>query len=77
MFYPTYLYNISRCFMLTVIFFHEVLIFLHSCLDSTHTNCSTAMCMVFNFLYKNIVDPIVFIIHMLRLSNTFCRCFFL
>jgi hypothetical protein len=32
---------------------------------------------VFNFLYKEIVDPIIFVIHVLRLSNTLCRRFFL
>jgi hypothetical protein len=45
MFHPTYLYNISRCFMLSVIFFlifNEVLISLHSCLDLTHINCPAA-----------------------------------
>jgi hypothetical protein len=42
--------------------FNEVLISLHSCLDSTYTNCATAMRGVFKFLYKETADPIIFII---------------
>jgi hypothetical protein len=79
-FHPIYLYNISRSFMLSVIFFslisNEVLIFLHSCLDSTHTNCLVATHRVFNFLYKETANHIIFIIHVMRLSNTLCRRFF-
>jgi hypothetical protein len=55
--------------------FNEVLISLHSCLDSIHINCPAATRGVFNFLYKETVDPIIFVIHVLRLSNTLCRCF--
>jgi hypothetical protein len=47
-----------------------------SCLDSTYTNFFTATRGVFNFLYKEIIDPIIFGIHVLRLSNTLCRFFF-
>jgi hypothetical protein len=81
MFHPNYLCNISHCFMLSVIFFflisNEVLISLHSCLDSTHTNCHAAMRVVFNFLNKEIACPIIFVNQMLRLSNTLCRYFFI
>jgi hypothetical protein len=52
-FYPSYLCNISVFHVISNIFslfFNEVLISLHSYLDSTHTNCSTATCGVFNFL---------------------------
>jgi hypothetical protein len=31
---------------------------------------------VFNFLYKEIVEPIIFVIHVLRLSNNLCERFF-
>jgi hypothetical protein len=79
-FYPIYLYNIYRCFMLKVIFFslifNEVLISLHTYLDSTHTNCLTTTHKVFNFLYKDTVDSIIFVIHVLRLSNSLYRHFF-
>jgi hypothetical protein len=71
-FHPSYLFNFSGCFMLSVIFFkknfNEVLISLHNCLDSIHTNCPVATCGIFNFLYKDIADSIIFIIHVLRLS---------
>jgi hypothetical protein len=65
--------------MLSVIFLisNTVLISLHSCLDSTHTNCPTATHGAFNFLYKEIIDPIIYVIHVLRLSNTLYRRFFL
>jgi hypothetical protein len=53
-----------------------VLISLHSFLDSTHTNYLTTTRKIFNFLYKEIMDTIIFVIHMLRLSNILCRCFF-
>jgi hypothetical protein len=73
MFHPSYLCNISQCFILSVIFFlisNEVLIFLYSCLDSNHINCPTATGGTFKFLYKEIAYPIIFIIHVLRLLNT-------
>jgi hypothetical protein len=47
-----------------------VLISLHSCLDLTHTNCPTTPRGVFNFLYKETVNPIIFIIYVLRILNT-------
>jgi hypothetical protein len=47
---------------------NEVLISLHNCLDSTHTNCPATMCGVFNFLYKETTNPIIFFIYVLRLS---------
>jgi hypothetical protein len=53
-----------------------MLIFLYNCLYSTHRNCPTATHGVFNFLYKVIADSIIFIIHVLRPSNTLCRPFF-
>jgi hypothetical protein len=33
--------------------------------------------MVFNFLYKEIVNYIIFVIYVLRLSNILCKRFFL
>jgi hypothetical protein len=57
--------------------FNAVLISLHNCLDLTHRNCPVTTHEVFNFLYKKIVDSIIFIIHVLRLLNTLCRCFFI
>jgi hypothetical protein len=57
--------------------FNKVLIFLHSCLDSTHTNYLAGTRGVFNFLYKWAADPIIFIIYVLRLSNSLYRRFFL
>jgi hypothetical protein len=54
MYHPSYLCNISRCFMLLVNSFslisNEVLISLHRCLDSIHINCPTAMRGVFNYI---------------------------
>jgi hypothetical protein len=51
--------------MLSIIFLslisNEVLIALHRCLDLIHTNCPTITRGVFNFLYKETVDPIIFI----------------
>jgi hypothetical protein len=55
---------------------NAMLISLHSCLDSTHKNCPGATRGVLNFFYKRIVDPIIFAIYVLRLSNTLCRHFF-
>jgi hypothetical protein len=53
-FQPSYLCNISRCFILSVnifpLIFNEVLISLHHCLDLTHTNCSAATHRVFNYI---------------------------
>jgi hypothetical protein len=66
--------------MLSVIFFkifNKVLISLYSCLHSTHINYPTTTRGVFNFLYKEIANPIIFVIHVLRLSNTLYRYFFL
>jgi hypothetical protein len=69
MFHPNYLCNISRCFIMSAIFFslifNKILISLHSCLDLTH-----------KIVYKETADPIIFIIHVLRLSNTLYRRFF-
>jgi hypothetical protein len=47
---------------------NEVLISLHNRLDSTHTNCPATTCGVFNFLYKETMNPIIFVIYVLRLS---------
>jgi hypothetical protein len=66
-------YIISNIFSLIS---NAVLISLHSCLDLTYTNYPAATRGVFNFLYKEIVDPIIFIIHVLRLLNTLFRRFF-
>jgi hypothetical protein len=54
-----------------------MLIYLHSCLNLTHTNYLAVTRGVFNFLYKDIADHIVFVIHVLKLLNTLCRRFFL
>jgi hypothetical protein len=43
--------------------FNKVLISLHNWLDSTHTNCHVATRGVFNFLYKETMDLIIFVIH--------------
>jgi hypothetical protein len=56
--------------------FNEVLIFLHSYLNSTHINYPTTTGGVSNFLYKEIMNHIIFVIYVLRLSNTLYRCFF-
>jgi hypothetical protein len=56
--------------------FNKVLISLYNCLDSAHTNYPTTTYEIFNFLYKEIIDPIIFFIHVSRLSNTLYRCFF-
>jgi hypothetical protein len=40
---------------------NEVLIFLYSCLDSTYINYPTATHGLFNFLYKEIMNPIIFV----------------
>jgi hypothetical protein len=40
-----------------------VLIFLYSCLFLTHINYLVAMHKIFNFFYKEIADPIIFVIH--------------
>jgi hypothetical protein len=80
MFHPSYLCNISWYFLLLVIFFSlisdKVLISLYNCLDLTHINCTTVPRRVFNFLYKKIVDPIIFIIYVLRLSDTLYKHLF-
>jgi hypothetical protein len=52
--------------------FNEVLISLYNCLDLTHINCPATTRGVFNILYKKIVNPIIFVIHVLGLSNTLC-----
>jgi hypothetical protein len=54
---------------------NEVLISLHNCLDSIHTNCPEATREVFNFLYKKTTKATIFVIHVL--SNTLCRYFFI
>jgi hypothetical protein len=62
-FHPSYLCNISRCFMLSVIFFSLISNGpLYSCLDLTHINCFAVMRGVFNFLYKETINPIIFVI---------------
>jgi hypothetical protein len=57
--------------------FNKVLIFLYSFLYSIHINYPVATCEIFNFLSKEVVDYIIFVIHMLGLSNILCRCFFI
>jgi hypothetical protein len=78
MFHPNYLCNISQYFMLSEFFLipNTVLISIHRCLDLTYIDCLAVIHGAFNFLYKEIMNPIIFIIHMLRLSYTFCRYFF-
>jgi hypothetical protein len=44
-----------------------MLISLYIYLDSTHTNCPTTTCEVFNFLYKETAGPNIFVINVLRL----------
>jgi hypothetical protein len=66
-------YVVSNIFSLI---FNEVLISLHSCLDSTYTNYPATMCGVFRFLYKEIVYPIIFVIHMLKQLNTYIDVFY-
>jgi hypothetical protein len=63
-------------FLVIFLIFNEVLISIHSCLDSTHINYPTATDKLFNFLYTKTAYSIIFVIHMLRLSNTLCRRFF-
>jgi hypothetical protein len=46
---------------------NEVLISLHICLDSTYINYPVRE--IFNFSYKETIDTIIFIIHVLRLWN--------
>jgi hypothetical protein len=54
MFHPSYLCNISQCFMLPVnifsLIFNKVLISLHHSLDSTHTNYPAGTRGVFNYI---------------------------
>jgi hypothetical protein len=52
-------YVVSNIFSLI---FNEILISLRSYLDSSHTNYSATMHGIFNFLYKEIAGPIIFII---------------
>jgi hypothetical protein len=53
-FHPIYLCNIYLCFMLSVNIFslisNEILISLHRCLDSIHTNYLTVTRGVFNYI---------------------------
>jgi hypothetical protein len=84
MFYPSYLYNISLCFMLSVnifsLIFNEVLISLHHCLDSTHTNRPAGTREVFKYilydyffiLYALIINVIILAwqkVHVVRFNN--------
>jgi hypothetical protein len=58
--------------MLSVIFsliFNEVLIFLHNCLDSTHTNCPTATRGVFSVRKGKICHFMVTVIATLQKYN--------
>jgi hypothetical protein len=48
---------------------NEVLISLYSYLDSTYINYPVATREIFNFSYKETIDTIIFIIHVLRLWN--------
>jgi hypothetical protein len=48
-----------------------MLISLHSCVDSTHTNCPVATREIFNFRHKETADPIIFVTHVLRVSNIY------
>jgi hypothetical protein len=53
-FHPSYLCNISRCFILSVnifpLIFNKMVISLHLYLDSTHTNCPVTIHKIFNYI---------------------------